>query len=225
MIVADASAVLEALLRHRLRQRSKNRMFATSETLHAPHLLDVEIVAGRSARCSLAHPATSVWPLCPAIRRGSSWCNPICGAIIGPAAPAPICGQQIGQMLTYQDRSRKKSEEKSFGVTKRAGRVLQSVKRQREYLGYRTSAPEVASSGSSMPTLIGAAMIAAAILLSTLISALGGRYVGFESPTEESAWLVDRLTGSVYKCYAPERGPASCEAEIATGSVGEQPKR
>jgi hypothetical protein len=76
-----------------------------------------------------------------------------------------------------------------------------------------------------MPTLIGAAMIAAAILLSTLINALGSRYVGFESPTEESAWLVDRLTGNVYKCHAPQPGRASCEAEIATGSVGERPRR
>ena len=76
-----------------------------------------------------------------------------------------------------------------------------------------------------MPTLIGAAMIAAAILLSTLINALGSRYVGFESPTEESAWLVDRLTGNVYKCHAPQPGRASCEAEIATGSVGDRPKR
>jgi hypothetical protein len=76
-----------------------------------------------------------------------------------------------------------------------------------------------------MPTLLGAAMIAAAILLSTLISAIGGRYVGFESPTEESAWLVDRLTGSVYKCQAPQAGRASCEAEIATGSVGDRQKR
>jgi hypothetical protein len=119
----------------------------------------------------------------------------------------------------------KKSEYKSFGATKRTGRVLQSVKRQREYLGYRTSASEPAGSGSSMPTLIGAAMIAAAILLSTLINALGSRYVGFESPTEESAWLVDRLTGQVYKCHAPQPGRASCEAEIATGSVGERQKR
>ena len=76
-----------------------------------------------------------------------------------------------------------------------------------------------------MPTLIGAAMIAAAILLSTLINALGSRYVGFESPTEESAWLVDRLTGNVYKCHAPQPGRASCEAEIATGSVGDRQKR
>jgi hypothetical protein len=76
-----------------------------------------------------------------------------------------------------------------------------------------------------MPILIGAAMIAAAILLSTLISSLGTRYVGFESPTEESAWLVDRLTGAVYKCQAAERGKASCEAETATGSIGERGKR
>ena len=68
-------------------------------------------------------------------------------------------------------------------------------------------------------------MIAAAILLSTLISSLGSRYVGIESPTEESAWLVDRLTGTVYKCQAPDRGRASCETEIATGSVGERQKR
>ena len=70
-----------------------------------------------------------------------------------------------------------------------------------------------------MPTLIGAAMIAAAILLSTFINALGSRYVGFEGQTDEAAWLVDRLTGSVYKCRAPDRGKASCESEIATGSV------
>ena len=58
-----------------------------------------------------------------------------------------------------------------------------------------------------MPILIGAAMIAAAILLSTLVNSLGSRYVGFESPTEESAWLVDRLTGTVYKCQAAASRP------------------
>jgi hypothetical protein len=119
----------------------------------------------------------------------------------------------------------KKSEEEIVRGNQTGGAVLQSVKRQREYLGYRAGASEPAGSGNSMPTLIGAAMIAAAILLSTLINSLGGRYVGFESPTEESAWLVDRLTGHVYKCYAPQPGRASCEAEIATGSVGERPKR
>jgi len=76
-----------------------------------------------------------------------------------------------------------------------------------------------------MPVLIGAAMIAAAILLSTLISALGSRYVGFESPSEETAWLVDRLTGAVYRCQAEGRGKATCEAEVATGSIPDRPKR
>ena len=76
-----------------------------------------------------------------------------------------------------------------------------------------------------MAVLIGAAMIAAAILLSTLITALGSRYVGMESPTEESAWLIDRLAGVVYRCHAPERGRAACDAEVATGAIGEPPKR
>jgi len=73
-----------------------------------------------------------------------------------------------------------------------------------------------------MPIYVGAAMIAVAILLSTLLTALTSRYVGFGSPTEETMWLVDRLTGSVYRCQAAERGRASCEAEMATGSVGDR---
>jgi hypothetical protein len=76
-----------------------------------------------------------------------------------------------------------------------------------------------------MPILIGAGLIAAAILLSTLITAVGTRFVGMETPTEETMWLIDRLTGNVYKCQAPERGKASCEADIATGSIGERGKR
>jgi hypothetical protein len=76
-----------------------------------------------------------------------------------------------------------------------------------------------------MAILIGAAIIAAAILLSTLITAVGTRYVGMESPDEESLWLIDRLNGSVYKCHASESGKASCDAEVSTGSVGERGKR
>lgn len=113
---------------------------------------------------------------------------------------------------------------KSFKTSETGGRVFQSVKRQREYQGYRPSTPEPESSGSSLPILIGAAMIAAAILLSTLINALGSRYVGIESPTEETAWLVDRLTGSIYRCQATERGRASCDATVATGSIAERAK-
>jgi hypothetical protein len=118
----------------------------------------------------------------------------------------------------------RKLKNKSFQTSETGGAVFQSVKRQREYQGYRPSTPEPESSGSSMPILIGAAMIAAAILLSTLINALGSRYVGVESPTEETAWLVDRLTGSVYRCQAMERGRASCDATVATGSIAERAK-
>ena len=76
-----------------------------------------------------------------------------------------------------------------------------------------------------MPMLIGAALIATAILLSTLITTVGTRYMGMDSPSEDSVWLIDRLTGSVYKCQAPERGKALCDPETATGSIGQQPKR
>jgi hypothetical protein len=100
--------------------------------------------------------------------------------------------------------------------------LFQSPKKQNEY-GHRALTSE--RSGTAMSILIGAAIIAAAILLSTLITAVGTRFVGMESPTDENVWLIDRLTGNVYKCHAPERGKASCEAEIATGSIGERPKR
>ena len=73
--------------------------------------------------------------------------------------------------------------------------------------------------------MIGSAIIAAAILLSTLVTAVGTRFVGMESPADDNVWLIDRLTGSVYRCKAPERGKATCDAEVATGSIGEQPKR
>jgi hypothetical protein len=73
-----------------------------------------------------------------------------------------------------------------------------------------------------MPILLGAAMIAAAILLSALVFAVGTRFIGTESPAEDAMWLVDRLNGSVYKCHAAERGKASCDADIATGSIGER---
>jgi hypothetical protein len=75
-----------------------------------------------------------------------------------------------------------------------------------------------------MPVLIGAAIIAAAILLSSLITVASTRYLGMESGGDENMWLIDRLTGSVYRCQAPERGKASCDPEIATGSVGARGK-
>ena len=76
-----------------------------------------------------------------------------------------------------------------------------------------------------MPVLIGAGMIAAAILLSTLVDVVSTRFVGMESPSEETVWLIDRLTGKVYRCQAAERGRASCVPETATGSIGGGAKR
>ena len=80
-------------------------------------------------------------------------------------------------------------------------------------------------SGSSIPILVGSAIIAAAILLSTLITAVGTRFIGMDSPNDDNVWLIDRLTGSVYKCQAADRGKASCEPDTATGSIGPAPKR
>ena len=95
---------------------------------------------------------------------------------------------------------------------------------QRDYPFYRSGPPDRTVTLSSMPIYIGAAMIAVAILLSTLITGLTSRYVGLEGPTEENIWLVDRLTGNVYRCQSEGRGKASCEPDVATGSVGERPK-
>jgi hypothetical protein len=78
--------------------------------------------------------------------------------------------------------------------------------------------------GTSLSVLVGSAIIAAAILLSTLITAVGTRFVGMESSTDDNVWLIDRLTGSVYRCKAPERGKASCDTEVATGSLGARAK-
>lgn len=95
---------------------------------------------------------------------------------------------------------------------------------RRDYQSYRTTGPDNSGSMSSMSILIGAGIIAAAILLSTLLSAIGNRYVGFESPAEDTAWLVDRVTGRVYKCRAPDPGRATCKAEVATGSIPDKAK-
>jgi predicted nucleic acid-binding protein len=43
VIVVDASALLEALLRTPSAKAVEDRMFAPRQTMHAPHLLDVEV--------------------------------------------------------------------------------------------------------------------------------------------------------------------------------------
>lgn len=46
MIVVDASAMLEFLLQTPLGSRVEARLFRDGDALHAPHLLDVEVVQG-----------------------------------------------------------------------------------------------------------------------------------------------------------------------------------
>jgi predicted nucleic acid-binding protein len=43
MIVVDASAVIEVLLRTQVAEHIERRLFSRRDTLHAPHLLDVEV--------------------------------------------------------------------------------------------------------------------------------------------------------------------------------------
>jgi predicted nucleic acid-binding protein len=43
VIVVDASAMLEALLRTPAAEAVEDRLFAAGRTLHAPHLIDVEV--------------------------------------------------------------------------------------------------------------------------------------------------------------------------------------
>jgi hypothetical protein len=113
----------------------------------------------------------------------------------------------------WDDRSARKRKRSQLTV-------FQTPKRQGEYQGYRAAAPDRA--GISISVWIGATIIATAILLSSLINVAGTRFVGMDSPSDENIWLIDRLTGSVYKCQAADRGKASCDLETATGSIGER---
>jgi predicted nucleic acid-binding protein len=58
MIVLDASAALEWLLRTPTGMRVEARIFARTESLHAPHLIDLE-VAQALRRYLLAHAITA----------------------------------------------------------------------------------------------------------------------------------------------------------------------
>jgi hypothetical protein len=96
-----------------------------------------------------------------------------------------------------------------------------SPRRQSDYQGQRGASDRPTG---GMPILLGAGLIATAILLSTLITSVSTRFIGMDSTSEDNMWLIDRLTGSVYKCQASERGKASCEPDSATGSIGERQK-
>ena len=65
MIVVDASAILEVLLNTSAGPRVAERLFAAGETLHAPHLLDLEVaqVLRRFARSGELDPARGLQAL------------------------------------------------------------------------------------------------------------------------------------------------------------------
>ena len=65
MIVVDASALLEVLLNTPAGARLVRRLFAPGQTLHAPHLLDLEIaqVLRRYAASGELEPARGVQAL------------------------------------------------------------------------------------------------------------------------------------------------------------------
>jgi hypothetical protein len=100
--------------------------------------------------------------------------------------------------------------------------LFPTTKKQNEYQGHR---PVVrVQMGTPVSVMIGAAIVATAILLSTLITAVATRFIGMESSSDDTVWLIDRLTGGVYRCKAPERGKAACDSEIATGSIANHDK-
>src|SRR5258708_13548555 len=67
------------------------------------------------------------------------------------------------------------------------------------------------SSYPRFPSIVGALIIAASILLSALMFAAGTRFTAVETSNEDVPWLVDRLSGNLYKCRAAEQGKATFE--------------
>ena len=127
--------------------------------------------------------------------------------------------------MGFTNAFNKKTKTPSKHKQTKQGPVFHPVRRQSEFQGYRASPPDQTGSITSMPVLIGAAMIAAAILLSTLVTALGSRYVGMESP-ERGKRLADRPPHRQrLQMLRPERGRALCETDVATGSIVGRGKR
>jgi hypothetical protein len=120
-----------------------------------------------------------------------------------------------------QDLTRQVTFPWSAPFRRRRNPVFDQRRRQSENQRSR----DFESSYPRFPSIIGALIIAESILLSTLMFAAGTRFFAVETSNEYVAWLVDRLTGNLYKCRAVEQGKAACEAETATGSIGEKAKR
>jgi predicted nucleic acid-binding protein len=74
LIVLDASAALEVLLRSPASTRISARLFQTHETVHVPHLIDIEIahvlrrLAARGLDAAVAGAALTDWEAMPVQR-------------------------------------------------------------------------------------------------------------------------------------------------------------
>ena len=118
------------------------------------------------------------------------------------------------------DRDKQERSQAAMGFTKDYPGLAEAAPMKNE----NQRSGHFQSSYPRFPSIIGALIIAVAILLSTLIFIVGTRYVVVETSNEDVAWLVDRLSGDVYKCRAGEKGKALCVAEKSTGTINE-PKR
>src|SRR5260370_2425811 len=100
-------------------------------------------------------------------------------------SPQRRCADNKSARCAYRKIARK-SKRKRNNLA-----LFQSPKRPSDYQGYRAVTPD--RPGNAMPVLIGAAMIAAAILLSTLITAVGTRSEEHTSELQSHLNLVCRL--------------------------------
>jgi hypothetical protein len=140
--------------------------------------------------------------------------------------PKSICGNFPSKKINFEESGHKNNEEGCEKISsKKSKKTANPVYNQQRRLSENQKSRDFESSYPRFPSVVGALIIAASILLSTLIFAAGTRFIAVETPNEDVAWLVDRLSGNLYKCRAAEQGKATCEAESATGSIGEKGKR
>ena len=71
-------------------------------------------------------------------------------------------------------------------------------------------------------TIIAGSFVGLSILLAAVFLSVSARYSAFESQADESAWVLDRMTGNIYKCRSADYGKASCETTV-TGTVNKKP--
>jgi len=80
VIVVDASALVEVLLRTPAAAAVQDRLFSTEQTLHAPHLIDIEVAQVRRAGVSNLGAVATPWTICSISRWTVTPMTSCCGA-------------------------------------------------------------------------------------------------------------------------------------------------